>query len=92
MIKKYLGNCEDKNSEYYKATHNSDGHLICCDCGNQYREFNDLSIDDKLWAKITPSYDNEAGILCPTCILKRLREIGCNDFKLICNVSNVNTK
>ena len=48
----------------------------CYDCGLEYGEFPDMVIPDSLWEKINPTYHQGAGLLCPTCIAKRLDFIG----------------
>ena len=60
-MKKFL----DKDRPWHK----------CYDCGMEYKTFQDLSISDELWEKINPTYHEEAGLLCPTCILSRLSEL-----------------
>lgn len=48
----------------------------CYDCKEPYASFPDMIIPDHLWEKINPTYYEGAGILCPTCICKRLDELG----------------
>ena len=53
----------------------SDG---CADCGRPYGSengFPDLVIENKAWRKISPTGDG-GGLLCPSCICKRLAERG----------------
>ena len=48
----------------------------CYDCGIKYSDFPDMVIPDELWEKINPTYHEEAGLLCPTCIANRLDYLG----------------
>lgn len=50
----------------------------CADCGRRYGGqygFPDLMIEDWAWARISPR-GNEGGLLCPSCICRRLSEHG----------------
>jgi hypothetical protein len=47
----------------------------CADCGMEYGTFPDLILPDDVWARIAPR-EGKYGILCPTCIAKRLDKIG----------------
>lgn len=50
----------------------------CFDCGREYGDeygFPDLVISNEAWNKISPTND-EGGLLCPSCICKRLAEKG----------------
>lgn len=52
----------------------------CFDCGRQYGDehgFPDLVIPNDAWQKISPK-GNEGGLLCPSCICKRLHDAGLN--------------
>lgn len=52
--------------------------LACHDCGRHYGDehgFPDLVVPDDVWQKISPS-GNEGGLLCPSCICKRLHDLG----------------
>jgi hypothetical protein len=50
--------------------------LACCaDCGIEYGTFPDMILPDDVWARIAPR-EGKYGILCPTCIAKRLDKIG----------------
>ena len=54
------------------------GGAACYDCGRQYGHehgFPDLVIPNYIWKRISPS-GNEGGLLCPSCICKRLHEAG----------------
>lgn len=47
----------------------------CQDCGQQY--FVDVIIDDALWDKVKPQGKSRgAGLLCGSCIFKKLEESG----------------
>ena len=48
----------------------------CYDCRIPYDNFNDMIIPDELWSLINPTYHIGAGLLCPTCIARRLDYIG----------------
>lgn len=61
--------------EYRQNSHDEEGDLICVDCREKYKNFQDLVISDELWNKISPSPSIGGGILCPTCILNRLGEL-----------------
>lgn len=50
----------------------------CFDCGRLYGDeygFPDLVIPSHIWKRISPT-QNEGGLLCPSCICKRLYEAG----------------
>lgn len=50
----------------------------CSDCGRQYGNehgFPDLVIPNWAWRRISPS-GNDGGLLCPSCICKRLSDAG----------------
>lgn len=50
----------------------------CADCGRRYGDeygFPDLLIPDKAWLAISPK-GHEGGLLCPSCICRRLHEAG----------------
>jgi len=47
---------------------------VCYDCNIPYESFQDLIIPDEIWEIINPTYHEDAGLLCPNCIGKRLRE------------------
>jgi len=50
----------------------------CADCGRRYGDafgFPDLIIPDDAWKAISPRGD-EGGLLCPSCICRRLHEAG----------------
>jgi hypothetical protein len=56
--------------------------LYCFDCNRQYGDeygFPDLIIPDNIWQQISPT-KNEGGLLCPSCICKRVYDLGitCN--------------
>jgi len=46
----------------------------CYDCGIRYSGFPDVNVSDELWEKINPTEHEGGGLLCPTCIAKRIRE------------------
>lgn len=49
----------------------------CYDCGLKYGDdFHDMVVPDELWEKISPTYWQGAGLLCPTCMANRLDYIG----------------
>lgn len=55
----------------------------CEDCGRQYGHehgFPDLIITKDAWQQISPSKD-DGGLLCPSCICKRLHEAGMRDVE-----------
>ena len=50
----------------------------CYDCGRHYGNeygFPDLVLPNDVWAAISPT-GNEGGMLCPSCICKRLADHG----------------
>lgn len=58
---------------------NRDG---CQDCGRDYGSdngFPDLIIPNEYWRQISPTGDN-GGLLCPSCICKRLADKGFRDI------------
>jgi len=49
----------------------------CNDCGRRYGDiygFPDLLIEDWAWKQISPK-KNDGGLLCPSCICRRLTEL-----------------
>ena len=53
-------------------------HPRCTDCARLYGDeygFPDLVLPNDIWAKISPTRD-ENGLLCPSCICKRLHDQG----------------
>lgn len=60
----------------------------CLDCLIPYNSFPDMSIPDELWEKINPTYHEGAGLLCPTCIAKRLDELSLGDVKCVIHAKN----
>jgi len=51
----------------------------CQECGKQFKV--DLNIPDKLWGKIKPKNKSEdAGLLCGSCIMKKIEEINNYDY------------
>lgn len=48
-------------------------HGECYDCRIPYTTFPDMVISDELWEVINPTYHIGAGLLCPTCIARRLK-------------------
>lgn len=53
----------------------------CFDCGREYGNehgFPDLIIPNEIWRRISPTGDN-GGLLCPSCIVKRVAAIGCSN-------------
>ena len=50
----------------------------CADCGLRYGDkygFPDLLVPDSVWKKISP-LGHEGGLLCPSCMCRRLHEAG----------------
>ncbi len=56
----------------FKFEENKRPKGVCYDCNLSYHSFPDMVISDELWEKINPTYHKGAGLLCPTCISKRL--------------------
>lgn len=55
-----------------------DGEVRCLDCLRRYgaqHGFPDLVIPNAVWERISPT-GNEGGLLCPSCICKRLHDAG----------------
>lgn len=55
-----------------------EGEARCNDCLRQYGDehgFPDLVIPNAIWERISPK-GNEGGLLCPSCICKRLHAAG----------------
>lgn len=48
----------------------------CYDCRLEYEKFPDMIIPAGLWERINPTEHEGAGLLCPTCIARRLDYIG----------------
>lgn len=55
----------------------------CYDCRANYKSFPDMVISDELWEKINPTYHKGAGLLCPTCISIRLKNINAGKVECI---------
>lgn len=56
--------------------------MSCADCGRPYGDehgFPDLIIPNDAWRRISPT-GNEGGLLCPSCICKRLHEAGMSNI------------
>ena len=53
----------------------------CYDCGRPYKSAGDCSVSDKVWEMINPTFHRGAGILCASCIVDRLHEIGVSNVK-----------
>lgn len=54
------------------------GHAYCDDCGREYGNehgFPDLIVPKDIWHRISPTGD-DGGLLCPSCICKRVHDIG----------------
>ena len=49
---------------------------VCYDCKIPYNSFPDMVIKNELWEQINPTNHKGAGLLCPSCIGKRLNLIG----------------
>lgn len=57
--------------------------MSCHDCGRPYGDehgFPDLSIPNHVWRRISPNGDG-SGLLCPSCICKRLHDAGISDVE-----------
>lgn len=55
----------------------------CDECGRPYGDehgFPDLVIPNQIWRRISPSGD-EGGLLCPSCICKRLHAAGISNVE-----------
>lgn len=53
----------------------------CFDCGRPYGDANgfpDLIVPNDVWRRISPTF-NDGGLLCPSCICKRLFAAGIRD-------------
>ena len=62
----------------YKLGRKQPPTVGCEDCGRPYGDahgFPDLVIPNEIWRQISPSGD-EGGLLCPSCICKRLYDKG----------------
>ncbi len=46
---------------------------ICYSCGKPYEQCGDVSMDSKIWNRISPT-GNEGGLLCANCIMERLAQ------------------
>ena len=47
------------------------GKVVCPDCKIEYGKFPDMLVSDETWKEISPT-GNEGGVLCPTCIARRM--------------------
>ena len=50
-----------------------------CNCPYGSHGFHDMIIPDDIWHEISPSGD-DGGLLCPTCILAHMDELGLTDI------------
>ncbi len=61
---------------------------ICQGCGLEYKV--DITIPDELWKKIKPEKKpGEAGLLCGSCIMKKIEETGDYDYWFLVQESHV---
>jgi DNA-directed RNA polymerase subunit RPC12/RpoP len=57
--------------------------VVCDDCGRPYGDqhgFPDLIITKEAWRRISPTSD-DGGLLCPSCICKRLHVAGMSNVE-----------
>ena len=57
--------------------------MSCYDCGRRYGDkygFPDLVLPNDVWDAISPTGD-EGGLLCPSCICKRLADRGFTEVR-----------
>lgn len=57
--------------------------VACYDCGRPYGDehgFPDLVLPDEVWKRISPKEDG-GGLLCPSCICKRLYDAGLSNVE-----------
>lgn len=55
----------------------------CYDCDRPYGHrhgFPDLVVSNEVWQRISPTGD-EGGLLCPSCICKRLHDVGMSNIE-----------
>ena len=76
MIKYYKG--WDGKTRKWRYKDNERPRGRCYDCRRPYgdKHWVDLSISNELWEKINPTYHEDAGLLCPSCIMDRLSVVG----------------
>lgn len=61
----------------YREHEREPGNTVYCyDCKRAYVTFPDMMIPDDLWERINPSEHKGGGVLCPTCIARRLDHLG----------------
>ena len=57
--------------------------MICYDCSRKYGDkygFPDLILPNRIWNDIISPNKNEGGLLCPSCIIKRLYDANLSDI------------
>ena len=57
-------------------------NCICYDCERPYGDeygFPDLLVQKSIWKKISPTGD-EGGLLCPSCLIRLIMNIGLKDI------------
>jgi hypothetical protein len=61
----------------------------CYDCELPYDDFVcDFTIQNKLWKVISPKHD-EGGLLCPLCMIKRLKNLGLSSVNVIVDTTEL---
>ena len=68
----------EKDVEGDKVDRTPRARCARCNCPYGSHGFHDLIVPDDVWAQISPTGD-EGGLLCPTCIIAALDELGLKD-------------
>lgn len=75
---------------YTVATEHLNMDVSCYDCKTPYAYFIcDLTIQNNLWKVISPTKD-EGGLLCPMCMIKRLKGLGLPSINVMVDLSALN--
>lgn len=58
----------------------------CQECGNKYKV--DFLVTDELWFRIMPNHKNGSGLLCGSCICKKIEALDKYDVFFINKIDN----
>lgn len=72
------------------VTEHLDMDAVCYDCRTPYAYFVcDFTVQNNLWKVISPTKD-EGGLLCPMCMIKRLKGLGLPSINVMVDLSALN--
>lgn len=83
---------KDSTELHWRATvvtEHLDMEVCCLDCQLPYSCFVcDFTVQNNLWNLISPTKD-EGGLLCPMCMIKRLKELGLPSINVMVDLTNL---